>query len=132
MTVIHPFYCLILPFTWLVACNALGIQLKIYPYLQNIIIQSLSWIKNGLHIYLCHYKWLWQNYLTQHLKSLILSLYCSLYYDSTSVSLCVLYLLSSWINHHTLFTRYLSDLAHEWLTTHCNSTSMHNILGMYH
>ena len=134
MAKIHLFFQLILPIFQLVACNYIGNSNRdstLSPKYRNL---SLSRLKNGLHVCLWHYKQICQNCVTRNMKSLILDMHYSVYCDSTSKLLSIHYLLGSWITWHGLSTWHLSDSAHEWLDTHCNSTSiyLHIILSMHY
>ena len=100
-----------LPILWLVVSNCIGnsnIDSSLSPKDRDL---SLSRLKNGLHSCLCHYKQICQNCLTRHMKSLMLGMYCSVYYDSTPTLLDIHYLLSSWITQHGLSAWDMSESA---------------------
>ena len=121
MAEIHPYFHLNLPIFWLATCNYIGnsnIDLFVSPTDWNL---SLSWLENGLHSYSCHYKQICPNYVTQHMKLLMLDMHCISTSDSTPEILGIYYLLSTWITQRSLSARHLSDSAHDWLDTHCNS-----------
>ena len=117
MAEIHPFFHFYLPNFWLVAYNSIGnlhIDSSLSPKYCN---SSLTQLKNGLHSCMYLYKQICQNYVTRHLKSLMLGIHYSIYCDSTLALLNIHYLFSPWITQHGLSTWHFSDLAYEWLDT---------------
>ena len=114
---IHPYCHLNHPSFWLVACNYIGnpnIDSSLSLKDRNL---SLSWIRNGLHSCLCHYKQICPKFVTRHMKSLMLDIHYISASNLAPLLLDIHYLLS--ILNHLAWSIYLTlEWLSIWVTQH--------------